>query len=621
CASMTPRKKRTTPIKTYERRIRTQRQREEELENTNLKKSIEEEGEHEIDVSSTNVERDDRAVEEEQNDIAIPEKETSPIVELSPLSPSPDNFIAKSIRYANYNLESMIDRYPNLRGSLTVKSELRKFSKFRKILEEQKLVKFFRSSIFGNYLQLEGTRIRFQMSLVYQLLRRQIYCHRKEEIWINYSGMPICFGMKEFAIITGLNCHNEDVYDVENMSTKTKMRRKEILEVVGRSCKRNELIEHLQTKNLSKDVKKSLCLLYFLHSFLCPKDVNTNIPKKWILLSADRKAFSAYPWGRISYDITIKHLLKAVKTIDGKTTNLYGFPWAFMCWAFEVVPFLQKKYKVFSKQVSSPRIFRWLLATNNELVDINELFDPPQDSIVHPWIIPTSSEMEMEFFTKFVPKKLTKDDKIEKLEIDLNGVVSIKRDIIIDEHNLDVGGGGASSPIFERVFSGVGDGGGGEFTPNVDRCTGGVDFERGGDFGDISGGFGVGTSSPIDENVPCLQETPSTKETIDLLNVRVESLEKTIVTMNAKIESLEKAIVTMKSKRGIRPSSKISHPYTPDYVKRTKRQISKALSSARKKKKGKVNETIIEKELVSGDSKDEGADIADEEADSNSKRS
>ncbi|KAH0712425.1 hypothetical protein KY289_008384 [Solanum tuberosum] len=292
-----------------------------------------------------------------------------------------------------------------------------------------------------------------------------------------------------------------------------------------------------------------------------------------------------------------------------------------MCWAFEVVPFLQKKYKVFSKQVSSPRIFRWLLATNNESVNINELFDPPQDSIVHPWIIPTSSEMEMEFFTTFVPKKLTKDDKIEKLEMDLNGVVAIKRDIIIDEHNLDVGGRGASSPIVERVFSGVGDGGGGEFTPNVDRCTDGVDFERGGDFGDISGGFGVGTSSPIDENVPCLQETPSIKETIDLLNVRVESLEKTIVTMNAKIESLEKAIVTMKSKRGIRPSSKISHPYTPDYVKRTKRQISVALSSARKKKKGKVNETIIEKELMSGDSKDEGADIANEGADSNSKRS
>ncbi|KAH0730350.1 hypothetical protein KY289_001538 [Solanum tuberosum] len=141
-------------------------------------------------------------------------------------------------------------------------------------------------------------------------------------------------------------------------------------------------------------------------------------------------------------------------------------------------------------------------------VNINELVDPPQDSIVHPWIIPTSSEMEMEFFTKFVPKKLTKDDKIEKLEMDMNGVVAIKRHIIIYEHNLDVGGGGASSPIVERafsgvgeegegeftpiverIFSGVGDEGGGEFTPNVDRCTDGVDFDRGGDFSDISVGF------------------------------------------------------------------------------------------------------------------------------------
>ncbi|KAH0730351.1 hypothetical protein KY289_001539 [Solanum tuberosum] len=240
---MTPRKKRTTPTKKYERRIRTQRQREEEeLENTKMKKSIEEEeeeGEHEIDVSSTNVKRDDRAVKEEQDDMAIPEKETSPIVVSSPLIPSPDNFIMKSIRYSNYNLKSMIDRYPNLRD----------------------------------------TRIRFQMSLVYQLLRCQIYSRQKEEIWINYSGMPICFEMKEFAIISGLNYHNEEVYDGENMSTKTKMRRKEILDVVGRSCKRNELIEHLQTKNLSKDVKKSSCFLYFVHSFLCGKDVNTNIQK------------------------------------------------------------------------------------------------------------------------------------------------------------------------------------------------------------------------------------------------------------------------------------------------------------------------------------------------------
>lgn len=132
-----------TPTKTYRKRIRTQRQRkEEELENTNLKYSIEEdEGEHEMGISSTNVERDDRAVEEQQNDIAIPKKVTSPIVESFSISLSLDNFVVKSIRYASYNLESMIDKNPKLSGCLAVKSELRQFSKFRMMLSKEQIVK------------------------------------------------------------------------------------------------------------------------------------------------------------------------------------------------------------------------------------------------------------------------------------------------------------------------------------------------------------------------------------------------------------------------------------------------------------------------------------------------
>jgi len=75
---MTSRKKRITPTKKYKRRINTQREREEEeeVENTSLKNFVEEEEwEHEIDVSSTNVERDDRPVEEEQDDILISKRD------------------------------------------------------------------------------------------------------------------------------------------------------------------------------------------------------------------------------------------------------------------------------------------------------------------------------------------------------------------------------------------------------------------------------------------------------------------------------------------------------------------------------------------------------------------
>lgn len=107
-----------------------------------MKKNLEEEKwDHQIHVSSTNVERDDRAVEEQQNDIAIPKKVTSPIVESFSISLSLDNFVVKSIRYASYNLESMIDKNPKLSGCLAVKSELRQFSKFRMMLSKEQIVK------------------------------------------------------------------------------------------------------------------------------------------------------------------------------------------------------------------------------------------------------------------------------------------------------------------------------------------------------------------------------------------------------------------------------------------------------------------------------------------------
>ncbi|KAF3634097.1 hypothetical protein FXO37_26665 [Capsicum annuum] len=191
----------------------------------------------------------------------------------------------------------------------------------------------------------------------------------------------------------------------------------------------------------------------------------------------ERDAFSAYPWGRVSYDLTIEYLLKAVNP-NVKTSNLYDFSWAFM--------------------------------------------------IVHPWISPTPSEMEMDFLTRLVPLQLTKDDKIEKLERDLNGVGTIKRDCTVVEGDLDpsravyVGGtvvGESSSPNIDRGKSGVGVGGGG----------GSYLFVTSG-LGDFSGDFRVGRS-PIIENVSRPRETPSTievlscklcHEKIDLLTARVD---------------------------------------------------------------------------------------------------
>ncbi|KAM3357655.1 hypothetical protein P3S68_020586 [Capsicum galapagoense] len=46
-------------------------------------------------------------------------------------------------------------------------------------------------------------------------------------------------------------------------------------------------------------------------------------------------------------------------------TTLYGFPWAFMAWAFEAIPPLRKQLMDYPDEVSNPRMFRWLAAKSN----------------------------------------------------------------------------------------------------------------------------------------------------------------------------------------------------------------------------------------------------------------
>ncbi|KAF3634621.1 hypothetical protein FXO37_26389 [Capsicum annuum] len=78
---------------------------------------------------------------------------------------------------------------------------------------------FFKKSCFGCFLDLPEDRSHFPMMMVYGLLKHKIKYvgddedpkeggkKKMDEIWINYCGMPVCFGLQEFAIVMGLRCH------------------------------------------------------------------------------------------------------------------------------------------------------------------------------------------------------------------------------------------------------------------------------------------------------------------------------------------------------------------------------------------------------------------------------
>ncbi|PHU17459.1 hypothetical protein BC332_13154 [Capsicum chinense] len=79
------------------------------------------------------------------------------------------------------------------------------------MLRDQKLDAYFRDNCYGQYLDLsEDNNARFQMTIVYGLFKPRFMHENKDEmdeVWINYYGMPVCFGWKEFDIITALKCY------------------------------------------------------------------------------------------------------------------------------------------------------------------------------------------------------------------------------------------------------------------------------------------------------------------------------------------------------------------------------------------------------------------------------
>ncbi|KAG5601872.1 hypothetical protein H5410_033242 [Solanum commersonii] len=116
--------------------------------------------------------------------------------------------------------------------------------------------------------------------------------------------MPVCFGMKEFAIVTGLRCHppSEPLPKVARLrkprekkisksvkvgkkdkklvNTKTNKGKEklnnenELLPIIGPSYKAKDLIEDLQSKKILKKHKERLCLVWFVHVILWAEDIN-----------------------------------------------------------------------------------------------------------------------------------------------------------------------------------------------------------------------------------------------------------------------------------------------------------------------------------------------------------
>ncbi|KAF3636674.1 putative protein EIN4-like [Capsicum annuum] len=249
-------------------------------------------------------------------------------------SPSVEELV-KTFSIDRYPMRMQCDGTTNLTGDLVDKSVMGKsFDALRKILREQKLNSYFRESYFVQYLDLsEDKNVRFQMKMVYDLLKRSYTYSEPKKV----SRTP-------------------------KKGKGKSSDRNDLVSIVGPNFENKNLIEALKGKGFSKKHKQSLCLVWFVHNVLWVRDVNNNISLGFLNLSEDIEAFNSYPWGYESFKITVKYLLTP---LTPKTVNLYGFPWAFMAWAFEAIHYLRQQVN-YQEEVFCPIILRWLSAKTDK---------------------------------------------------------------------------------------------------------------------------------------------------------------------------------------------------------------------------------------------------------------
>ncbi|KAF3502541.1 hypothetical protein F2Q69_00039999 [Brassica cretica] len=126
--------------------------------------------------------------------------------------------------------------------------------------------------------------------------------NKKYEVWFIFSGIPVRMSLREFAIVTGLNCQKipEPTKKRKN-PLKEKLYWNELL-VSLKLCTVDTTNDMLKKKVVkSKEARIKFAYLAITSSILFPSSHTPHIIPEHLELIRDLDEFLAFPWGRASY--------------------------------------------------------------------------------------------------------------------------------------------------------------------------------------------------------------------------------------------------------------------------------------------------------------------------------
>ncbi|KAF3674049.1 Peptidyl-prolyl cis-trans isomerase PASTICCINO1 [Capsicum annuum] len=215
-------------------------------------------------------------------------------------------------------------------------------------------LEMFRKTIFGYFLDMPEVYV--QNQVLVNLMRRELVQERNDLFCVKINESSLCFGLKEFGIITGLRCFGDDKF-VGNSNGVNRLRSNYFGE--NSSVSLDDLVscfEDLESIQSDDDAVK-IAILYFIYTFLFSGVGGTTTICNRDLELVESGEYHNFPWGIVVF----KALLKSVrdKMYYVKSFHRFGgFPLALQLWVYECCSSVSPEiaYRV-ARRV--PRILNW----------------------------------------------------------------------------------------------------------------------------------------------------------------------------------------------------------------------------------------------------------------------
>ncbi|KAF8084362.1 hypothetical protein N665_0721s0019 [Sinapis alba] len=214
-------------------------------------------------------------------------------------------------------------------------------SKILRALEEDE-IDLLRRSQFGRLLEI-AEKLTFSGCFGRYLMSRQLRVRKKHEAWFLFAGKPVRFSLREFSLVTGLNCGPYP-------SGKKKRAKKQISEkpywgeLFGtlKDVPVTSVVKMLKKKEVvEKETRVKYALLAILASVILPTTHTPRISHEHAEKIKELDVFMGFPWGPLSFDLLMTSIKERNEvSLSQNMIALKGFVLALQLVKVEAVPAL-----------------------------------------------------------------------------------------------------------------------------------------------------------------------------------------------------------------------------------------------------------------------------------------